>query len=125
MAITHPRDVVSPKSHVSNVDVIYAGAGEGSWSVARLRWDGEPVLGIRWNGDGVNPLGSPQSRGIPTWFIVPGALQEAVEGAIRGLSSPHEIAYREMASDEDGEVAAEQWSDALIGDAAGSPYEAW
>jgi hypothetical protein len=26
---------------------------------------------MRWNGTGENPLGSPQSRGLPTWFIVP------------------------------------------------------
>ena len=125
MAITHPRDVVSPKNHVSNVDVLYAGAGPGSWSVARLHWDGEPRLGIRWNGDGANPLGNPQSRGIPTWFIVPGELQGAVERAVRELSSPLDVAYEEMARDEAGEAAAEEWSDALIGDAAGSPDEAW
>jgi hypothetical protein len=26
---------------------------------------------MRWNGSGENPLGNPQSRGIPTWFIIP------------------------------------------------------
>ena len=125
MSITHPRDVVSPKNHVSNVDVLYAGAGEGGWSVAHLRWDGEPALGIRWNGDSASPLGNPQSRGIPTWFIVPDELRDAVERAVRELSSPLEAAYKEMARDEDGDAEAEQWSDALIGDAAGSPDEAW
>jgi hypothetical protein len=26
---------------------------------------------MRWNGSEDNPLGNPQSRGIPTWFIIP------------------------------------------------------
>jgi hypothetical protein len=26
---------------------------------------------MRWNGTDVNPLGNPQSRGLPTWFTVP------------------------------------------------------
>jgi len=125
MPITHPGDVLSPKNHVSDVEVLYAGTEEGSWSVARLRWDGELALGIRWNGDAGNPLGSPQSRGIATWFIIPGELREAVERAVRTLSSPLDAAYEEMARDESGEATAEQWSDALIGDAAGSPDEAW
>jgi hypothetical protein len=124
MAATDPRDVVSPKKYVSKVDVIYAG-GEDRWSVARLDWDGKPSLGIRWNGNAENPLGNPQSRGIPTWFIVPDDLQDVVERAVRELSSPLDAAYAEMARDEAGETAAEEWSDALVGDAAGSPDEAW
>ena len=26
---------------------------------------------MRWNGSDQNPIGNPQSRGLPTWFIVP------------------------------------------------------
>ena len=26
---------------------------------------------MRWNGNRENPIGNPQSRGLPTWFIVP------------------------------------------------------
>lgn len=26
---------------------------------------------MRWNGTKENPLGNPQSRGLPTWFVVP------------------------------------------------------
>jgi len=26
---------------------------------------------MRWNGNKENPIGNPQSRGLPTWFIVP------------------------------------------------------
>jgi len=33
---------------------------------------------MRWNGTKDNQIGSPQSRGIPTWFIVPAKYQEAI-----------------------------------------------
>lgn len=40
-------------------------------SLAIGRWDNQPTLAMRWNGSRENPLGNPQSRGLPTWFIVP------------------------------------------------------
>ena len=40
-------------------------------SLAIGRWDGRPALAMRWNGTDDEPLGNPQSRGLPTWFIVP------------------------------------------------------
>lgn len=47
---------------------------KGQWSLAVGGWYGERRLAARWNGhdasDG-SPVGNPQSRGIPTWFIVP------------------------------------------------------
>src|SRR5262249_49469391 len=46
-------------------------AARGRWSLAALDWDGTPSLGIRRNGDSGNPIGNPQSRGIPTRFILP------------------------------------------------------
>jgi hypothetical protein len=36
-----------------------------------MRWDGAEALGVRWNGSPDNLLGNPQSRGIPTWYILP------------------------------------------------------
>ncbi len=49
--------------------------GEGKYSVAFLDWDEKPAVGMRWNGgkseDGTKHPGTPQSRGIPTWWIVP------------------------------------------------------
>ena len=45
--------------------------GAGSHSIAIGEWDGDRVLAMRWNGD-AGGLGNPQSRGIPTWFVVPG-----------------------------------------------------
>lgn len=44
---------------------------EGEAALCIGRWDGEVRLGMRWNGSEENVLGNPQSRGIPTWFIIP------------------------------------------------------
>lgn len=38
------------------------------WAVVALDYDKEPRLGIRWIDD---EIGTPQSHGFPTWFIVP------------------------------------------------------
>lgn len=77
MNYVDPASVISPKNKVSNVEVIHDG-GEGNWSVAKLKWEGKPDLGIRWNGHYDQPIGLPQSRGYPTWFIVPEELQKYV-----------------------------------------------
>lgn len=78
MNYVDPASVISPQDKVSDVEVIYDG-GEGSWSVAKLKWAGTPDLGIRWNGSYNNqPTGLPQSRGYPTWFIVPEELQGVI-----------------------------------------------
>ena len=38
---------------------------------------------MRWNGDNDdNPIGNPQSRGLPTWFIVPDNYVEAILGTL-------------------------------------------
>lgn len=71
---TAPDTVLSPKGSVSDLRVLYD-TGEDGWSLAKLRWKGEEALGMRWNGHAENPIGNPQSRGIPTWFIVPDELQ--------------------------------------------------
>lgn len=65
-----PTDVQSPKRFWSLIHVLFDG-GEGQSSLAIGRWDNKPVLAMRWNGDDENPLGNPQSRGLPTWFVVP------------------------------------------------------
>ncbi len=36
-----------------------------------MLWDGDFAVGIRWNGKLGEGVGSPQSRGLPTWFILP------------------------------------------------------
>jgi hypothetical protein len=71
-----PEDVHAPKRHWSLVHVLFDG-GEARAdnptpeSLAIGRWDNSPALAMRWNGNAENPLGNPQSRGLPTWFIVP------------------------------------------------------
>jgi hypothetical protein len=83
MSYINPDTVRSPRGSVSDLKVIFD-AGEGEWSVAELAWDGEPSLGIRWNGTAEN-VGTPQSRGIPTWFILPPELHVPVREAVVAL----------------------------------------
>lgn len=71
-----PADVHAPKRHWALACVLFDGGPSGKnnpspSSLAIGRWDNEPVLAMRWNGNDENPLGNPQSRGLPTWFVVP------------------------------------------------------
>jgi hypothetical protein len=78
-----PTDVISPKSHWSLIDVV-DDQGAGEISVAVGRWDNYPVMAMRWNGNDDNPIGNPQSRGLPTWFVMPeGSLSEALIKELR------------------------------------------
>ena len=65
-----PFDVHAPKRAWSLVQVLFDG-GAGESSLAIGRWENNPALAMRWNGTKDGPLGNPQSRGLPTWFIVP------------------------------------------------------
>lgn len=76
-----PTTVLSPKGSVANLRVL-RNTGAGGYAVASMTWDGEPRLGIRWNGGSGNPIGNPQSRGIATWFVLPPELSAAVRAAI-------------------------------------------
>ena len=78
MPYPRPRDVRSPRAHWALIHVL-ADEGEGEHSVAVGLWDDQPVLALRWNGGGEDgALGNPQSRGLPTWFIVPEKFNSAV-----------------------------------------------
>ena len=75
-----PQYVDSPKSSLSKVRPVYDG-GEWEIAVALVNWDGVESVGVRWNGgiaDGRRTPGSPQSRGLPTWFILPKAFNIAI-----------------------------------------------
>jgi len=74
--------VISPKQHWALISVLEdEGPGEGALAVGR--WDNKPVLAMRWNGDNEdNPIGNPQSRGLPTWFIIPDSYVEAILGTL-------------------------------------------
>jgi len=74
---TRPDDVIYPKSHVELLGVIYDEQAEG-YSLALIRWDGDECIGFRWNGGVHTRLGSPSSRGYPTWEVLPNMMGRAV-----------------------------------------------
>ena len=80
-----PQDVNSPKRSWRLNTVLYDG-GRGSWAAAEGQWEEDgrwyDVLAIRWNGRDDDDLGSPQSRGRATWFIVPKELKTAIRAVI-------------------------------------------
>lgn len=94
MSYTDPRTVLSPKGSVKNLRVLHDG-GESSWSLAEMEWDGTPVLGMRWNGgsnNGAPSIGNPQSRGVPTWFILPEEWGDAIKALQVPRSNPPTMA---------------------------------
>jgi hypothetical protein len=77
-----PEDVTSPRREWTLIRVLETGEKADSYgehvAIAIGTWERAVVLGMRWNGSKDKPLGTPQSRGLPTWLIVPRRLQEAV-----------------------------------------------
>jgi enoyl-CoA hydratase/carnithine racemase len=124
MAYVDPNKVNAPKRLVSDVQVVFdTHEIEGSWSVALLKWDGRETVGMRWNGDPSNRgIGTPQARGVPTWFIVPEELQDAILEKARELADGGQTmlkaGYEQMARDKEREREAGEWSEGLIGDPA-------
>ena len=58
-----PHTVLSPKASVSDLHVIFDGGiyddtisawGWTGWSLATMLWDGDPSVGVRWNGEGAS-----------------------------------------------------------------------
>lgn len=82
-----PIEVTSPRRQWTLVNVVYD-RGEGQCAVAAGLWEGRPVLAMRWNGKEGNPVGNPQSRGLPTWFIVPDEFRESILNRLKELE-PH------------------------------------
>src|SRR5271157_1774759 len=108
MAYIDPQTVLSPRNRVGSVDVLYNG-GPGDWPVARLEYDGKERVGMRWNGkEEETGIGNPQSRGKPTWFVVPEQLSALVREEAEQLSNSQEggllAGYREMAADRERET---------------------
>ena len=122
MGYIDPQTVLSPRNRVGSVDILY-NDGPGSWSVARLEYDEVPDrIGIRWNGSEEEAgIGNPQSRGRPTWFVVPDELSALVREVAEQLSNSQEggllAGYRDMAADRQREAEAQAWSEGLIADA--------
>jgi len=117
-----PKTVLSPKDRVKSVEVIYdKGPVDFSWSVARIEWDGSPIVGIRWNGDQTSNKGLPQARGNPAWFILPEDIADAVLEKAQALKRKEAESlldgYRQMAADQEQEAEAGDWVEGLISDA--------
>jgi len=74
-----PQDVTTPKLQWKLIKVLHEGSNDGGgYSIAAGSWDDQSVIAMRWNPCEGRPLGNPQSRGLPTWFIVPEALNKAI-----------------------------------------------
>lgn len=121
MAYINPQTVVSPRSVVRSVYVLYNG-GPGDWSAALLSYvDGQEKVGIRWNGEEGPGMGHPQSRATPTWFVVPDELADIVRERAEEINMSRQggllDGYREMSLDREREAEAEQWCEGLINDA--------
>ena len=63
-----PNKVKSPKDRWALEEVLYIDAEK--WSIAKGRWEGDPAVAIRWDGDD-DALGYPSSAGHPVWFVLP------------------------------------------------------
>ena len=72
-----PNTVRSPKAHWTLIDVLYNG-GDDDHSLAIGEWDQRRVLAARWNGNSAKEIGNPQSRGLPTWFVLPDVYWAAI-----------------------------------------------
>lgn len=72
-----PEEVTTPKLHWSLIKVLYKGPPD-DYSLAIGKWDQKPVLAVRWNACEWRPLGNPQSRGLPTWFVLPERLVDPI-----------------------------------------------
>jgi len=84
-----PDKVISPKGKIEIIDIIYDGNNgnhertEVDVSLAKIKWEGEAHLAIRWNvatyeyedKDKVSGtalcIGMPASNGEPEWFVIP------------------------------------------------------
>lgn len=89
MSYVRPQDVQSPRRHWRTGKVLYDG-GEGGFSVTEGQWENEEGrwedrVGIRWNGKAGSEIGNPQSRGQPTWFVLPPDLERAVRKSVEAL----------------------------------------
>jgi hypothetical protein len=64
-------DVTSPRRRWSLIQVLDDPKQPVTCVLALGLWESKPVFAMRWNGSADQPIGTPQSRGLPTWFILP------------------------------------------------------
>ena len=80
MTYIEPENVDSPRKAWKLIEIL-RNEGDGDASIAIGEWGEkkERVLAIRWNGsDKDDGVGNPQSRGNPTWFILPCWVSEKI-----------------------------------------------
>jgi hypothetical protein len=78
MAYHDPKTVDSPRGRWRLIEVL-SNEGQGKDSLAIGMWDDAPALAMRWNGSSKEEgVGHPQSRGLPTWFMLPNWCHEGV-----------------------------------------------
>ncbi len=80
-------EVISPKRNLKNVIDIHQNK---NFALAKVTWNGSDKIAIRWNvtenelknnekaSGKVKCIGEPNSRGYPTWFILPDDFLEAL-----------------------------------------------
>lgn len=100
MPYTEPKNVISPKTKWK-IRRVLADTGKNGWSIAQGTWEEEPRLAIRWNGND-DDLGNPQSRGHPTWFILPNDLEDAVHDTIETVEQSFDDVRCQILPHEDG-----------------------
>ncbi|TDR40483.1 hypothetical protein DFR29_113185 [Tahibacter aquaticus] len=103
MAYVDPNEVVAPRDQWKLGGVLYStGTGDTQqpgWAVCEGLWNGERAIGVRWNGqDGETAKGNPQSRGHPTWFILPSELEAPVLEAVAQQKEKRDAVFCEIES---------------------------
>jgi len=68
-------EIKSPKKNISGPYFIVYKNLQEKWAIVTLAWDKKPRLGIRWFW---GSKGNPNSRGNPTWFILPNELNNSI-----------------------------------------------
>lgn len=100
-----PDKVTSPRRNWQLIRVLQTGEQPDAYgcrvAVAIGTWrdddDGRVVLAMRWNGDDDWPIGNPQSRGLPTWFVIPERFNDAVIDTLsKVLSKDDQILVRSL-----------------------------
>lgn len=93
-----PQDALSPRNRIAtgSLNVVYT-APDGSWSLAEMLWDGDPAIGLRWNGDinDPNDKGNPRSHSQGTWFILPDVIGSPLAALAKGLQNDRATARPE------------------------------
>ena len=95
-----PEEVTSPRRSWRLIRVLQNGEHPDKYgnrvAIAIGTWDGHPALGQRWNGSKNSPIGNPQSRGLPTWFIIPRRQEDAVIDLIETLSDDDKKMFKAL-----------------------------